>query len=216
MRSKSYLFFWSHFLSWGVYGPESVPARVYPELTAKSLHWDWFAHTWDSMPEAEQPSVCVQKPTEIFVLPDYWYHMTLNIGEAVGYGAQQNIISPDEAKKLWWAWPSNGRASFELAELIESGAVDALSLRLPTAATSASEVRGMLLKTAAQGDPLELPFTMQLVQWLYQTNHQSAAQRSLRRTKKLMKELVEKGFAQSDRVATAVMTIGMLSGTDTP
>jgi glutamine synthetase adenylyltransferase len=73
-------------------------------------------------------------------------------------------------------------------------------------------MKELVEKGFAQSDRV----AMQLVQWLYHTNHQSAAQRSLRRTKKLMKELVEKGFAQSDRVATAVMTIGMLSGTDTP
>lgn len=38
------------------------------------------------------------------MLPDYWFHMTVNIGDAVGFGAQRNHITTDAALALLGRW----------------------------------------------------------------------------------------------------------------
>eukprot|EP01043_Picozoa_sp_COSAG02_P063515 COSAG02_NODE_9028_length_2356_cov_2.214001_2_plen_478_part_01 len=40
----------------------------------------------------EQPQWCLQQPGEVMLLPAFWHHATLNIGETMAVGGQQNVF----------------------------------------------------------------------------------------------------------------------------
>ena len=109
---------------WVMYHPEMVaklPSHVYDPLVARQTRWEWFRDVYreriiGELPESEQPLVCMKHPGEVLVLPDYWYHLTINVGEAVGFGAQDNTIATGDKAPLYMRYKKSGRAAFELAE----------------------------------------------------------------------------------------------------
>jgi hypothetical protein len=148
------------------------PDQVYNPLVARPVAWEWFRELFRSvkreLPDANQPLVCMQKPGEVLVLPDYWYHMTVNIGEAVGFGAQDNSIAVGDKVPLYTRYKTSGRAAFELAESVERAAIDPRTVRglvrrsaKPEKATAIALSK--LLDVAAVSDPLELPFVARLI-----------------------------------------------------
>ena len=221
---------------WMMYHPHEVPATLYDQLTARPMAWEWFRPALEGMAEAERPLVCMQQVGEILVLPDYWPHLTVNVGEAVGFGAQQNAIDPDDATMLYTRYKRSGRAAFELAEHIQAGRVEPRSVRgllrrsvRPEEAVATALQK--LLAVAAEGDPLELPFVAALAQLHYAqpdappppppagtasrkqreepvAQGPTAARAVLNSTVARLRSLVGRGYAARERVAKPIGALG--------
>lgn len=199
---------------WVMYHPEAMPKlpdTVYNPLVARPVAWEWFRGVLKQgvereLPEADRPLICTQKPGEVLVLPDYWYHMTVNLGEAVGFGAQDNSIAAGDKTPLYTRYKKSGRAAFELAESVERGEIDPRSVRglvrrsvKPEKATAT--VLSKLLEVAASSDPLELPFVARLVRHRYSEGDQEGARTLIKQAVTRLQGLIVDGHATKARVA---------------
>lgn len=205
---------------WVMYHPESMvklPPAVYDPLVAKQTHWEWFRDIYrteiSQLPEDQHPVVCMQKPGEVLVLPDYWYHLTINVGEAVGFGAQDNTIATVDKAPLYLRYKQSGRAAFELAEGIRAGQIDPRSVRglirrsvRPELASSTALSK--LLKTAAASDPLELPFVAGLIQHRYAEGDAEGGRQLLQQVVARLQALIANGHCTRDRAARPLGALG--------
>ena len=84
--------------AWFVYAPGDAGStqRGSPLHDASA----WFVHTLPSLTEAERPYQCVQQPGEVVYLPAGWAHLTVNLDETIGAGAQSNIRADDVKDKI--------------------------------------------------------------------------------------------------------------------
>lgn len=84
------------------YGPpRDIDSKFHPTLTV----WEWFVHYYPKLLRFQKPGLsdsdhfeagfrpleCVQKAGDVLYLPSLWNHMTLNIGETIGVGAQEGL-----------------------------------------------------------------------------------------------------------------------------
>ncbi len=205
---------------WVMYHPESMvklPATVYDPLVAKQTHWGWFRDIYhdeiNQLPKDQQPLLCMQQPGEVLVLPDYWYHLTINAGEAVGFGAQDNTIATVDKAPLYLRYKQSGRAAFELAEGIRAGAIDPRSVRglvrrsvKPELASSTAMSK--LLKTAATADPLELPFVAGLIQHRYAEGDAEGGRQLLHQVVTRLQGLIANGHCTRARAARPLGALG--------
>jgi ribosomal protein L16 Arg81 hydroxylase len=84
--------------AWFVYAPGDAGSRQ----RGSPLHdaSTWFAHTLPTLSEAERPYQCVQQPGEVVYLPAGWAHLTVNLDETIGAGAQSNMRADDVNEKI--------------------------------------------------------------------------------------------------------------------
>ena len=188
--------------------------------------------------EADRPLVCTQKPGEVLVLPDYWYphslclyilqntqyahiyglcsyryHMTVNVGEAVGFGAQDNSIAVGDKAPLYTRYKQSGRAAFELAESIERGEIDPRNVRGLVRRSVKQEratavALSKLLEVAASSDPLELPFVARLVRHRYSEGDGEGARALIKQAVTRLHSLILDGHATRARVARPLGALG--------
>lgn len=205
---------------WVIYHPESMgklPSSVYDPLVAKQTHWRWFRDIYrneiNRLSKDQQPLFCMQKPGEVLVLPDYWYHLTINVGEAVGFGAQDNTIATADKAPLYLRYKHSGRAAFELAEGIRAGAIDPRSVRglvrrSVKPALASSTALSKLLKTAATSDPLELPFVAGLIQHRYAEGDAEGGRQLLHQVATRLQDLIANGHCTKARAARPLGALG--------
>ena len=79
--------------AWFVYPPGSARSsqRGSPLHDANT----WLERTWPTLAEEERPLHCVQQGGEIVYLPAGWAHLTVNLDEVIGAGAQSNLRAED-------------------------------------------------------------------------------------------------------------------------
>ena len=84
--------------AWFVYAPGDAGStqRGSPLHDASA----WFVHTLPTLSEAQRPLHCVQQPGEIVYLPAGWAHLTVNLDETIGAGAQSNIRPADVTERI--------------------------------------------------------------------------------------------------------------------
>ena len=71
---------------WGGNGRETAVAE---------WRWAQLERTWPTLAEEERPLHCVQQGGEIVYLPAGWAHLTVNLDEVIGAGAQSNLRAED-------------------------------------------------------------------------------------------------------------------------
>jgi hypothetical protein len=59
------------------------------DLGAPGAHWDGDG----GAPSQQRVEWCVQRPGEVMVLPPFWHHATINIGETIAVGGQRCVAS---------------------------------------------------------------------------------------------------------------------------
>jgi len=191
---------------WAFYKPGQLPAEAEAMSVLHPLRWLESADGLSSIPPDRRPIFCLQKPGDLLFVPDYYYHWTLNLGEAVGFGAQRNDISASDAADLYGAWPGSGRASFKVAKHVAEGTLE----------PSGGDVARML-KAAALEEPWELPFSVQYaVTLLQQQGRGRGRARARKRGLKVLRDcgkrllgLVKKKWASAQRVATPLAVLGV-------
>jgi hypothetical protein len=84
--------------AWFVYAPGDAGStqRGSPLHDASA----WFVHTLPTLSEDERPYQCVQQPGEVVYLPAGWAHLTVNLDETIGAGAQSNMRADDVNDKI--------------------------------------------------------------------------------------------------------------------
>lgn len=68
---------------WFLYNKSVLPAFTYPVYLPVDL---WYSNVLPTIPPGRRPLQCVQRPGDLFYVPDSMYHATLNIGETLGFG----------------------------------------------------------------------------------------------------------------------------------
>jgi len=74
---------------WWINNPKKAPHA----LMQLARPWDVFSRRFDDFKESQLPEFsCTQLPGEIMYMPEYWWHATMNMGETMGSGVQEDPI----------------------------------------------------------------------------------------------------------------------------
>ncbi|CAK0895712.1 unnamed protein product [Prorocentrum cordatum] len=84
--------------AWFVEGPEQVGPHQpwYNTVLPLVLPTRAWAKEVVRLPKGQRPQFCIQRPGEVFYLPDAWWHATINHGDfALGYGTKPAWFNAD-------------------------------------------------------------------------------------------------------------------------
>jgi hypothetical protein len=209
---------------WAFYDPESLPATTEAEamVVLPPLRW---MREYGGGADKGHLQWCVQQPGDLLFVPDYWHHWTLNLGETLGFGAQRNAISNDDVEALHFAHPASGRANFELVGRILAGEIQDRGQMQQQVRGTGSTRKGVsaerLLTIAAEYEPWELSFSLQLLNMLLTPSSPSHTQshklskasrkRGLKLARKVrarLKGSVKKGWTAPPRIAWPLAVLG--------
>ena len=84
--------------AWFVYAPGDADSsrRGHPLHDASM----WLEHTFPSLSAEDRPMHCVQHPGEVVYLPAGYAHLTVNLEDVIGAGAQSNMRAEDVKSAL--------------------------------------------------------------------------------------------------------------------